>query len=217
MAHSQLCFLARSRIAKNALALSEKFGSSGEKTELCVNYYMGAGHLDSYQLGANQLRKAFSSGVSSGNANAAFYCAGHGTHFSTISAETDLPSLLLQIDYYLRLLEIYKSEMAKKFILCYRETISTLIDRGQSTGIEAKLSYGDASDPGIGNKLLEVFYFHQVFRNYWLGYSERCHHYVQKYFAISKPGHFFIYVIKFYHGKKFQPLSLLIAISPESL
>eukprot|EP00984_Skeletonema_dohrnii_P012669 scaffold5171_cov139-Skeletonema_dohrnii-CCMP3373.AAC.1 len=43
------------RIAKNVLALSEKFGSSDEKTELCVNYYMGAGHLDSYQLGANQL------------------------------------------------------------------------------------------------------------------------------------------------------------------
>jgi len=178
---------------------------------------MGAGHLDSYQSGANQLRKAFSSGLSSGNANTAFYCAGHATHFSTISAETDLPSLLLQIDYYLRLLEIYKSEMAKKFILCYRETISTLIDRGQSTGIDAKLSYGDASDQGIGNKLLEVFYFHQVFRNYWIGYSERCHHYAKKCFAISKPGHFFIYVIKFYHGKKFQPLSLLIAVSPESL
>ena len=198
---------AHSHIAKNALAMSEKFGSSDKKTELCVNYYMGAGHLDSYQSGADQLRRGFASGMSSGNASMAFYCASHGIHFSTISAEQDLPSLLKEIDYYLHLLDVYKSEMAKKFILCYRETVSTLIDRGEATGIEAKLSYADATDPGIGNKLLEVFYFHQVFRNYWLGYTERCHHYGKKSLTISRPGHFFIFVIKFYHGKKFLPLN----------
>eukprot|EP00985_Skeletonema_marinoi_P014352 scaffold7266_cov121-Skeletonema_marinoi.AAC.14 len=173
-------------------------------TEVLVNYYIGAGHIDSYQLGAKRLRRGFSSGLSSGNASTAFLCAGQWANFSTISAEIDLPSLLREMDYYLHLLELYKSELIKKFILCYRETVSTLIDKGQTTAIDAKLSYTDVSDPGrdpgTGNKLLEMFYFHQVFRNYWIGYSERCHHYATKFFTVSKPGHFRIYVIKFYHG-----------------
>ena len=197
--------------------MSEKFGASDKKTELCVNYYIGTGHLDSYQSGANQLRKGFASGLSSGNASTAFYCAGHAIFFSTISAEQDLPSLLKEIDYYLHLLKIYKSELAKKFILSYRETVSTLIDRGQSTDIEAKINFADASDPGFGNKLLEVFYFHQVFINYWLGYTERCHHYGKKSLTISRPGHFFIFVIKFYHGKKFQPVIFNDFCTRESL
>ena len=198
---------AHSHIAKNALAMSEKFGSSDKKTELCVNYYMGAGHLDSYQSGADQLRRGFASGMSSGNASMAFYCASHGIHFSTMSAEQDLSSLLKEIDYYLHLLGIYKSEMAKKIILCYRETVSTLIDRGEATGIEARLCQADISDPAPGNKLLEVFYFHQVFRNYWLGYTERCHHYAEKSFTVTKNERKFVFF--FYYGKKFQPLYLL--------
>ena len=181
------------------MSLSEKFGLSDEMTELCVNYYMGAGHLDSYRSGAKQLRKGFASGLSFGNVNTAFYCAGQGAYFSVISAEKDLSSLLQEIDYYLHLLETYKSEMTKKYFLCIRETVSTLIDRGEETSILAKLSQADVSDQE--NKLLEMFYFHQVFRNYWLGYGERCHYYVQKCLKIFKPGKFNIYVIKFYHGK----------------
>ena len=198
------CPHARSRIAKNALLLSEKFGSSDQK--MCINYYLGAGHLESYQSGSNQLRKGFASGLSSGDPNQAFFCAGHGVYFSLISAERDLASLLKELDYYLLLLETYKSELAKKFILCYRETVATLIDRGETTGIDAKLSYADACDLGPGNKLLEVFYLQEVFRNYWLGYTERCHHYAQKSLSISRQENFFIYIMKFYHGKEVQAL-----------
>ena len=186
--------------------MSEKFGSSDEKTQLCVNYYLGAGQLEPYHLDASQLRKGFESGLSSGDSNPAFYCANLGVYFSIISAEKDLTSLLKEIDYYLLLLETYKSELAKKPILCYRETVATLIDRGETTGIDAKLSYADACDLGPGNKLLGVFYFQEVFRNYWLGYTERCHHYAQKSMDISKQENFFNYIVKFYHGKNVQAL-----------
>eukprot|EP00986_Skeletonema_menzelii_P001198 scaffold313_cov104-Skeletonema_menzelii.AAC.1 len=143
------------RIAKNALVLSEKFGTSDQK--ICINYYLVAGHLEPYLSGSNHLRKGFAS-------------------------------------------ETYKNELAKKFLLCYRETVATLIDRGETTGIDAKLSYADAYDLGPGNKLLEVLYFQEVFRNYWLGYTERCHHYALKSLDISKQENFFIYNMKFYHG-----------------
>ena len=167
--------------------------------EVRLYFQRGAGQLESFQLGAAQLRKSFTSGLSSGNAKIAFYCAGQGTHFSVISAEKDLPSLLQEIDYYLHLLETYKNELTKKCLHCYRETVSSLIDKGQTTAIESKLSYADVSDPG--NKHLEVFYFHQVLRNYWLGYSERCQHYIQRYDEIVQPRLFEAHIIKFYRGK----------------
>ena len=99
-----------------------------------------------------------------------------------------MTSLLKEIDYYLHLLKTYKSELAMKMIMFYRETVSTLIDRGERNGIEANLLSNDTEQ---GRKLLEVFYFNAVFRNYWLGYTERCHHFAQKSFALSKqPGAF---------------------------
>ena len=201
-------FPPHSGIAKSALVLSEKFGSSDDKPQICINYYLGAGHLEPHHLNASQLRKGFSAGLSSGGANTAFFCAAQAILFSIISAEKDLTSLLKEIDYYLLLLDTYKNELAKKFILCYRETVSTLIDKGEATGIDAKLSYRDveACDLGQGNKLQEAFYFQQMFRNYWLGYTDRCRHYIQKYSSIVNKGHIFTFNIKFYYGKKVQAL-----------
>jgi hypothetical protein len=193
-----------SRIAKNAMILSEKFGSTDQKIKLY--YYMGAGHLEPYLSGSNQLRRCFASSLSLGDFNAAFFCAAHAVQFSIISAEKDLTSLLKEIDYYLLLLETYKSELAKKFILCYRETVSTLIDKGETTGIDANISYADVCDLGPRNKLQELFHFHSVFRYYWLGYTERCHHYIQESLAIAKKDSFFVVIIKFYQGKETQKL-----------
>ena len=208
--------LSCSHIAKSAWVLSEKFGSSDEKTQLCTNYYMGAGHLEPYQLNASQLRKGFASGLSSGGANTAFFCAAHGIHFSIISADRDLTSLLKEIDYYLLLLGTYKNELAKKFILCYRETVSTLIDKGDKTGIEAKLSQSDVEtcDLAQGNKLQEAFYFQRMFRNYWRGYTERFHYYTQKYLSISNGRFFYNYNIKFYQGEEIHSFERLFHKRP---
>lgn len=194
----QLSFPCR-RIAKNAMVLSERFDLSDEMAELRLHFHMGAGHLESFQFGASNLRKGFGSGLTSGNANTAFYCAIQGTFYSIISAEKELNLLLQEIDYYLHLLKTYKSEMTRYYMLCYRETVSILIDKGDATGIEAKLCHDDVSDPG--NKLLEVFYFHEVFRNHWLGYPERSNHYVKKYEELIEPRYFEAYIIKFYKGK----------------
>ena len=188
---------ALSRIANDAFLLSDKFGSSDIRAELCLGYYMGPGDLESYVSGSNQLRNGFASGLSSGDAHAAFFCAAYGIHYSVISGGKDLNSLLKEIDYYLHLLKTYKSELAMKMIMFYRETVYTLIDRGERNGIEANLS-----EPG--RRLLEVFYFNAVFKNFWLGYTERCNHFAEKSFAVSKqPGAF---TFHFYYGKKLQPL-----------
>jgi hypothetical protein len=90
--------------------------------------------------------------------------------------------------------------MIKSGILSVRGTVSILIDKGEATGIEATPCYGDLNDPG-NKREARVFYFHQAFQNYWLGYTERCLHFVQKCFDVYEPEKFEVYVIKFYHGK----------------
>ena len=64
------------------MIMSERFDSSDEMAELQLHYHMGAGNLESFQSGANQLRQSLGSGLTSGNANAAFYCAMQGVSHS---------------------------------------------------------------------------------------------------------------------------------------
>ena len=179
--------------------MSESMNLIDQMADLQLNYYQGPGHLESFQSGAKKLREAFASGLTIGNANTAFYCAIQGTWFSLASGEKDLTSLLKQIDYYLHLLGTYKSEMTKYYLLCFRETISILIDKGEATGIDDKLTQEDVSNPD--NKLLELFYFHQTFRNFWLGYTERCQHYVKLFLELKQPRYYDMYIFKFYQGK----------------
>jgi len=109
-------------------------------------------------------------------------------------------SLLVEIDYYLRLLTTYKNEVAKNYLLGTRETVSMLVDKGHATSIEAKASYGDVDNRK--NKQREMFFFHQAIRCFWLGYFERSKHFCEK--CLQLFGHlpqFNTCQIKFYHGK----------------
>ena len=182
------------------MSLAERFNLSHQLAELRVNFYMGAGSLEHFHSCAEGLRGGFRSGLSYGNANMAFYCALLAAHFSFISGEKDLTSLMTEIDYYLHLLETYNQYLAKNLLLCIRETVSTLIDKGETTSIEAKASYGDLKDPG--NKLLETYNYYQMLRNFWQGYSQRAQFYVEKYVSMERPKvNCDNYIMKFYHGK----------------
>eukprot|EP00986_Skeletonema_menzelii_P003845 scaffold1255_cov199-Skeletonema_menzelii.AAC.1 len=196
--HANSSFLSLSPIAKSAMSLAERFNLSHQLAELRLNFYMGAGSLEHFHSCAEGLRGGFRSGLSYGNANMAFYCALLAAHFSFISGEKDLTSLMTEIDYYLHLLETYKSDVAKNLLLCIRETVSTLIDKGETTSIEAKASYGDLNDPG--NKLLETYNYYQMLRNFWQGYSQRAQFYVEKYRSMTRTKtNCDNYIMKFYH------------------
>ena len=104
-------------------------------------------------------------------------------------------SLLQEIDCHINFLKSYKHEIANNFLLGTREAVSTLIDKGQDTCIEAKASF-DLS------KLSEVFYFFEATKCFWLGYKERFKRFASK--CLDMFGHlpqFNTYQIKFYHGK----------------
>ena len=185
------------------MALSERFDLTDQMAEIKLIFNNTVGPLECFQLGAQRLRECFDSALSSGNASMGFLCAAQSISFSILSGEKELSPLLKEIDYYLHLLATYKSEVSKIYMLCYRATVSMLIDKGEATSIEAKEYQVDDSDPG--NKFLDTYYCHQVLRNFWLGYDERCRHFAQKAFARIRrgmylQGMYLYHIIKFYYG-----------------
>ena len=180
------------------MALSERFNSPDQMAELSLIFNNTVGQFEWIHPVAQRLRACFHSALSSGNASMGFLCAATSINYSVLSGEKELNSLLKEIDYYLHLLETYKSEVSKKYMLCARETVSILIDKGEATSIVAKESHGDVSDPG--NKFVDTYYCHQVLRNFWLGYDERSRHFAQKGFATIKQGSYLLCIMKFYHG-----------------
>ena len=158
-----------------------------------------AWRFEPFQVCADKTRRAFEIALSSGDVDTAFYCSAHIAKYAIFSGE-NLRSLLKEIDYYLHLLGTYKSEVARNFLLTFRETTSLLIDNGQATSIGAKAYYGDLDD--LGNKMREVFFFHKTIQCYWLGHTERCRYYSEKCMTILGPlEQFNTYMSKFYHGK----------------
>ena len=204
---SQSCFyrftshFARSRIAKNAISLLESSDVAERLPVVYLNFYgRVAWRFEPFQVCADNLRRAFETALSLGQVDIAFYCSYHVIKYAIFSGK-NLRSLLRDIDYYLHLLETYKCEVARNTLLNFRETVSLLIDNGQSTSIAAKSDFGDVNDPG--NRLREELVFYKAVQCYWVGHTERCQHFSEKCLPILAPlGQFNTYLSKFYHGEE---------------
>jgi hypothetical protein len=128
-----LCFSIHSRIAKNAISLLERFNVPAQIPELYFHFYGRiAWRFEPFQAGIDSLRHGFEAGLSYGNNDMALHCALHVIKYLLFSG-ANLKSLLKEIDYYFHLLETYKSELARNYMLNFRETVSLLIDNGQAT------------------------------------------------------------------------------------
>lgn len=183
------------------MLLAKSFDLSPDQmAELNFEFAYSIGYLEWFHSCVRRLRGGIESSLSSGNTRIGFLCAGLSTIFSVISGEKELTSLLKEIDYYLHLLETYRNELAKVFLLISRDAVSTMIDKGEATSIKTNESVG-AEDDDRPRKVLEMIYFHGTIQNYWIGYSERCFHFAQKCFDLfHKPGRLYRVVILYYHG-----------------
>jgi len=180
-----------------------------------------AWRFEPFQVCADNLRRGFESGLSSGHADIGFYCSFQAIKTAVFSG-TNLTSLLIEIDYYLHLLETYKSELMKNVLLIFRDTVSTLMGKEHATGIESRASIGDLHEPK--NKIRDVLLFHRAIRAYWSGYAERCHHCIEKCMPmLGQDLGFFKCQMEFYYGKedantvKLFHTSALILISSQSI
>lgn len=158
-------------------------------------YGMIAWRFEHLQVCTNFLRRGVESGLSSGNPTDGIHCALHVIKGSFFGGE-NLLSVLKEIDHFLHLLGSYSQAEARNYMLNFRETVATLIDTGNSTDIEAR------SSPPSNTNLESVFLVHKAIRMYWLGYTDRCNHFIEKSLEmIGSSGKYNSYVMKFYHGK----------------
>ena len=195
--HLLLC---HSRMAKNAMSMLKRFDVADQYPLFYLNYYGRlAWRFEPLQVCADKTRRAFEAALSLGQVDTAFYCAAHSIK-SLLFSGARLRSILKEIDYYLHLLETYKSEVSKNFLLIFRETVSLLIDNGKTTSIESAPCVGDLNDPG--NKLRESALFHKAIQCLWVGHAQRCRYYSEKCAPILAPlAQLTTYMSKFYHGK----------------
>ncbi len=159
-----------------------------------------AWRFEPFHVCAENLRRGFETGLSTGLSDVGLHCAFHTVKIGIIIG-ANLKSLLKEIDYYLHLLKPYKNGNLKNLILNSRETVSLLIDNGEATGIEEKAVFGDSSDKG-NNMFDALLFYHQAFRAYWSGYTDQCRYYSEKHLSItSQEVRVITMQVEFYHGK----------------
>ncbi|KAL3797054.1 hypothetical protein ACHAW5_009640 [Stephanodiscus triporus] len=161
-----------SRIGKAAMSC---WMTRYRTTELLPNLYLCyygfvAFHTEPLQACANMLRQGFDVGMSLGETGIAFFNSSQHIR-NALMAGDRLPTLLENVDYYLKLANTYQNETAQVFLSCHRETISILMGTG-GTAIDVP----DAAS----EHFLSAIYFNRAIQAYWQGHSERCQHYIKK-------------------------------------
>lgn len=190
------------RVGKAAIScLKTRFHSSIEQLpKLYFSYYgLVAFHVEPLQSCADMIRQGFDVGLSIGDSTTAFFCAIQHIKISLMSGEK-LFTLLERVDYYLVLADQYKNELGNVYLSIFRDTISTLIDKGETTGSKNKSSSETNENAMKQVNSSEAMYFHRAIQSYWMGHHERCHHYVLKFLQISDTTKLSDIIITFIHG-----------------
>ena len=96
-----------------------------------------------------------------------------------------LPSLLKETDVHLEAMHRFGNNLSVPFVSAYRETMSTLIDKGEHT---ANNSFNvDMDNELYAQRHNETVWLNKMLQNFWLGYATRCHHFATKALDM-KPG-----------------------------
>ena len=191
-------FQSASRIGKAAMScFNKRFQSSAELVPRLYLVYSGevAPYFEPLQSCAEMARQGFNAALSRGENRAAFLNAMQHIKILIFAGEK-LPTILEKVDFYLKLADQYNNVIGKRILYMFRDTISTLIDRGESTSLE-----NDGADEVMNASPSSAgIHRHRAIQSYWLGYNERCHHYWAKAAPPNATSHLGIIVLTFLHG-----------------
>ena len=110
----------------------------------------------------------------------------------SIISGANLSNIVVECNYYLKLSDKYKNTQFETFLLMCRETAKILMNKSEA---DEKVT-----ERALKNSIpSETLYFHRVIQSYWIGHSERCHHYAEKLLQTSDGRHHKT-IIMFYRG-----------------
>ena len=156
--------------------------------------------MSSFIIETNLFTQGFEFGIASGDTVSAFFNATQHIRLSIIGG-SKLPSLLRETDKYLSLIGHNSNTMSRAYLLTYRQTISILIDKGVNTGVAIDQAESrDMSEEMYTHRRSVVSNFHQGLQSFWIGYNERCFHFIVKLLDMRQAGGHHRLMALFYHG-----------------
>jgi len=191
------------RVGKVIMNLLKRFDSSAIMPYV-YHFYYGymSTHTVPLQLCTYNLRVGFKVAISSGKyAYVAFLNSIHIVRTALLSGQ-NLSTLLKETDYYLQVMTQFRNKITMPYLSAYRETISLLIDKGESLGSQNKMAGHDGnamtSNAVNAERCNETIYFNHVLQSFWLGHSQRCNYYSKKILEIQSLGSHNRLMILFY-------------------
>lgn len=113
----------------------------------------------------------------------------------------NLQSLLKEVDYYVEVMNQLNQKRMMPYLLHYRETISTIIDKGHCTGSHSNtigLCKGDSACAVDDQRQEEDMFINRVLQSFWCGHAQRCHHYTKKTSELQSVGQYYKLMMSFY-------------------
>jgi len=168
------------RIGKVGMSLLQRYGSPADimpKVYFCY-YGLVAVYLEPLQVCADNMRKSFEVGMSSGDSTLAV----NNTLVSiklAMSAGENLQSCLAEVDYHLEVMHRFQHKLLLLPLLEYRETIVFLI--GAPAGLN-----GTSANPlelisdTSQTKREQTKFMNKMLQSFWGGHSTRCNYYAKK-------------------------------------
>jgi hypothetical protein len=98
-------------------------------------------------------------------------------------AGESLPTLLEKVNSYLELSKTFQCPFFFVYHRIFRETISALIGKEGSTDTDRHPEHQPAEKANL--RILETIHFHRAIQAYWLGHSERCLYFADKFFKVG--------------------------------
>jgi len=172
------------RVGRMAMSLLKSFDSAKIIPKVNFAYYgFVALHNLPLQICSSNLRKGFEVGISGGESvTIASYNSMHLLRIALLAGE-NLLSNLKEADYHIEIMTRFRNKLVMPYLQAYRDTISTLIDRGESTSAKVictEVEEAMASSAVYATRHKETVYLNKLLQSFWLGYSQRCHHYAKK-------------------------------------
>lgn len=125
--------------------------------------------------------------MSVGDTAGAFQCALFIARLGVLSG-AKLRPLLEEIDYYLKTSREFDHALCQHQFVIFREVASVLIGNGTPTNQGSK-GESSAEDPiSSSEAYLRPLYVGRALQSFWLGYSDRCSHYVDKLISLRLMG-----------------------------
>ena len=186
------------KLGEIAMSMLNHFDYSEVKSCVTHVYSYVHQHIHPIQRVAERVVKGFESGIASGDTVSAFFNAVQHIRLSIIGGKR-LPEVLRDTDNYLSIVGHHRNTLSRAYLETYKETVTILM--GINTGVS--VDHGECrelADQPYYRRRSTASNFHQALQSFFLGYNERCHHYIEKLLEENQTTGHHVLMALFYYG-----------------